>query len=848
MMRVALKGLLGRKLRATLTAFAIVLGVGMVSGSFVLTDTIQSSYDSAYDVSYKNADAVVSAKNAISSGTEGQPQSFSDTVLRRVRSLPEVAGTFASVGGPVGLVGRDGKTIGRGGSATSADPAGDQSLNQLELVRGAWPHGQGEIAIDKSTAEDKNYEIGSTIGAFGDGAVRQFRIAGIVEYKSSQLNGVAPAAVFDLATAQRLLDKQGKLDEIQVAARDGVSPAALTKAVRPLLPQNAQARTAQAQIDKASSDTASGLGSFRMILLAFGAIALFVGSFVIANTMSITVAQRMRELATLRTLGASRRQVLRSVVLEAVVVGLLASIAGLFLGIGLALGLKSLLEAIGLGLPDGGIVLATRTVVVSLIVGTGIALLASLRPALRATRVEPIAAVREGATLPQSRLSRYGIVASLGVVAFAVLLLGYGVFAHGLATGVRMLALGIGSVLLFIGVALIAPRLVRPLVAVLGAPGARIAGAAGMLARDNARRNPSRTASTAAALMIGLALITFVAILGQGLRSSFVDAVDKQFIADYGVLSTGNPVTDKAARAVAKVPSVETVSQIRLGSARAFGQTIDVNGVDGNLTKVVDMTWQRGSDSVPASLGRHGAIVAEKYAKSHHLAVGSPLRLKSPTGQVVHLKVAAIFEEPKGGSPFGRIAMSIPTYDAAFSSHENEFVLVNIDGGPGSANTAKLNSALVAFPDADVQTRDEFKDTQIRGLKMLLNVVYALLGLSVVVSLFGIVNTLVLSVFERTRELGMLRAVGMTRRQVRRMIRHESIVTALVGATFGIAIGAFLAGLVTHAWSDAGFVFAVPVTTLVVFVAVAIVAGMAAAIMPARRAARLNVLEALQYE
>jgi ABC-type antimicrobial peptide transport system permease subunit len=411
-----------------------------------------------------------------------------------------------------------------------------------------------------------------------------------------------------------------------------------------------------------------------------------------------------------------------------------------------------------------------------------------------------------------------------------------------------MLALGLGSVLLFIGVTLIAPRVVRPLVGVLGAPGARLAGAAGTLARDNARRNPSRTASTAAALMIGLALITFVAILGQGLRSSFVDAVDKQFIADYGVLSTGNPVTDRAARAVATVPGVETVSEIRLGSARAFGHTIDVNGVDGNLTKVVDMTWQRGSDGVPARLGRDGALVAEDYAKSHHLALGSSVRLKSPTGRMLSLKVKGIFEEPKGGSPFGRVAMSTPTYDAAFSSRENEFVLVNIHGGPNAANTANLNRALSAFPDADVQTRDEFKDTQISDLSMLLNIVYALLGLSVVVSLFGIVNTLVLSVFERTRELGMLRAIGMTRRQVRRMIRHESIVTALVGATFGIAIGTFLAGLVTHAWSDAGFVFAVPTMTIGVFVAVAVLAGIVAAILPARRAARLNVLEALQYE
>jgi putative ABC transport system permease protein len=848
MIAVALKGLLGRKLRATLTAFAIVLGVGMVSGSFVLTDTIQQGFDGAYAESYKNADVVVGTQSAISSSVDSG-SGFSERVLPQVRSLPGVAGTFASVGGPVGLVGRDGKVIGSGGSATSTDSAGDQSLNQLELVSGAWPHGDGEIAIDRSTADDEHYAVGGTIGAFGDGPVRQFRIAGIVEYKSSELNGRGSTAVFDLPTAQGLLDKRGKLDEIQIAAQDGVPAPALTRQIRPLLPATATARTAEAQVEKASNDTAKDLGSFRKVLLAFGAIALFVGAFVIANTMSITVAQRMRELATLRTLGASRRQVLRSVVLEALVVGVLASIAGLFFGLGLAKGLTSLLDAMGVGLPDGGLVFATRTVVVSLVVGTVIAVLASLRPALRATRVEPIAAVREGAALPPSRLARYGIVTSLAVIAIAVALLVYGVFAHGLATGVRMLALGGGSVLLFIGVTLVAPRLVRPLVAVLGAPGARIGGAAGRLARDNAARNPSRTASTAAALMVGLALITFVAILGQGLRSSFVDAVNEQFIGDYAVLSTGNPVTDKAAHAVAKAPGAVAVSQIRQGSARAFGKTVDVNGVDANLTRVVDMTWTRGSDAVPAGLGRNGAFVAEDYADSHHLALGSPVRLQTPTGQVLHLKVEGIFHEPqKGNSPFGRIGMSISTYDAAFPTRDNAFTMVNVDGGPNAANTASLDRALASFPDAEVKTRDEFKNDQIGQLQMLLNIVYALLGLSVIVSLFGIVNTLVLSVFERTRELGMLRAIGMTRRQVRRMIRHESIVTALIGATFGIAVGLFLAGLVTRALSDEGFVFAVPYTSLGIFVVVAILAGILAAVLPARRASRLNVLESLQYE
>jgi len=846
MITVALRGLLGRKLRATLTAFAIVLGVAMVSGSFVLTDTIQKSFDGSYGDTYKNADVVVSSKSAISSAGNGSAPGFSEHLLRRVRSLPDVAGTFGSVGGAVGLVGRDGKEIGPGGGAMSTDPTGDQTLNQVELVRGDWPRKPGEIAIDESTAASDTYDVGNSIGAFGDGPVRRYRVAGIVRFKSTDAGG-GTFAVFDLPTAQRLVDKSGRLDEIQVAARHGVSAAVLAKEIRPLLPPTAQVRTAEAQVEKASSDTAKGLGIFRKVLLAFGGIALFVGSFVIANTMSITVAQRTRELATLRTLGASRRQVLRSVVLESVVVGVLASIVGLFLGLGIAQALISLLDALGLRIPGSGLVFATRTVVISLLVGSLIALLASLRPALRATRVEPIAAVREGATLPASRLARYGLVTSLGVIALAVVILGYGVFTNGLAIGVRMLALGFGSILLFIGVTLVAPRLMRPLVAVLGAPGARIAGTAGELARDNARRNPTRTASTAAALMIGLALITFVAILGQGLRSSFTDAVNKQFIGDYAVLSNGNPVTDEAARAAGTAPHVEALSEIRQGSARVFGKTVDVNGVDRNLTKVIGMTWKRGSDAVPAQLGRHGAFVAEDYAKSHDLTLGSPLRLKTPTGNILHLQVEGIFEEPtNGNSPFGRIAMSTPTYDANFSGRENSFTMVNVRGGPNAANTANLNRALADFPDAQVKTRDEFKDGQIKQMETLLNIVYALLGLSVIVSLFGIVNTLVLSVFERTRELGMLRAVGMTRRQVRRMIRHESVITALIGGVLGIALGLVLGALLAARIEF--IVFTLPVTQLVIFAVATIVVGILAAIFPARRASRLNILNALQYE
>jgi putative ABC transport system permease protein len=855
MIRVALKGLWGRKLRTVLTAMAIVLGVSMISGTYVLTDTITASFTKVVDASFEHADAVVTGKVAFKnneSNTAATP-AFPDGVLAEVKQLPDVAAAAGAIGDEVKLIGRDGKVIStKGGSSigASVDPKNDARFNPLTLTSGKWPVGNGQIAIDQRTSENKHFAIGDHIGVAADEGAREFEITGIAKFSSSSSIGASTIAIFDVPTAQSLFNKEGKFDEVQVAAKRGVTPEKLVSEIRPLLPDTAKVKTAQAQTQQAVDDVNKGVGIFQKILLAFGLIALFVGAFVIANTLSITIAQRTREFATLRTIGGSRRQVLRSVMLEALVVGVMASLIGLFFGLAIAKGLNALFSALGVEFPSGGTVFATRTIVVSLVVGVVVTLLASLRPAIKATRVPPIAAVREGASLPASRLSRWGPVVSIVTLALGILLLVYGIFAGGLTTATRLAALGFGTLILFIGVALNAKRAVRPLAAVLGWPGTQIGGTAGTLARENARRNPSRTASTASALMIGLALITFVAILGAGLRTSFGDAVDKLFVADYALTAENgfDPFTKEADRAVAETPGVTAVSGIRGGDARIFGHNVQVTAVPPNAAQTIRIDWLQGGTNVPAQLGENGAFVAEDYAKDHHLKLGSPIAVETPTGGVLDLRLKGIFDPPKGGSPFGSVTMSDATFDANYTKPRNLMTLINIKGGVNDANTAGLEQSLHSFPDAKVVTASQFKKNQEADINLTLNLLYGLLGLSVIISLFGVVNTLVLSVFERTRELGMLRAIGMTRSQIRRMIRHESIVTALIGAALGIAVGVFLAVLTTQALSDEGIVLAIPWTTIGVFVVATIVAGMLAAILPARRASRLNILEALQYE
>ena len=853
MTRFALRGILGRKLRTALTAIAVVLGVAMVSGTYVLTDSISDAFDAIFTETYRNTDAVITGKAAFELNNDngtGQEPSFDESLLAKVKTLPAVGAAIGGVADPgTHLIGKDGKAIVFGGAPNlgfSVDPS-QPRFNSLTLVEGGWPK-PGEVVVDVATARKKDLAVGQTIGVQARGPVQRLRISGLVRFGAVSTIGGATLAGFELRTAQRLFDKVGKLDQIRLAAKPGVSQQELLRQVREALPPGTQVRSGTAQASSDASDTSDFLSFLQKFLLAFGGVALFVGSFVIANSLSITIAQRTREFATLRTLGASRRQLLASVIVEALAMGVLASVTGLFLGLALAKGLFWLFDQVGFTLPNQGLLFQTRTIVVALLVGILVTLLASLRPAIRATRVPPIAAVREGAVLPEGRFARYRGAGAAVLAALGFASLAFGLFGSGLGTTKVLVFMLVGALLVFFGVALFSSRLVRPLARALGWPATRIGGAAGLLARDNAQRNPQRTASTAAALMIGLALVTLVATLAAGIIRPFEDAVDRIFTSDYAITAQNNfdPIPPSAARAVAGTPGVEAIASVRGGNGRAFGKTIQVTGVEPQTPEVMTLDWKAGSQAVLGSLGSNGAVVDDGYAKRHHLALGSPVELLTPRGRRLRLVVHGIFDPPSGGSPFGSVTISAATFDASYDEPLNLFTFVKMRGGVTDANTAALERTLRDFPNAKAVTREKFKDNQISGLKSVLNILYVLLALSIVVSLFGIVNTLVLTVFERTRELGMLRAIGMTRRQVRRMIRHESVITALIGAALGIVLGLVLGGLLT---ARVDFIsFAIPWGQLVVFTIAAIVVGIVAAIFPARRAARLNPLEALHYE
>ncbi|MHB8233301.1 MAG: ABC transporter permease [Solirubrobacteraceae bacterium] len=858
MIRTALKGIVARRTRTVLTGLSIVLGVAMIAGAMTLSDTMRHAANSLTSASYKGTDAVVSARTAFDTTeleTATKP-TVPATQLATVRSLPQVGVAVGDLtNGETKIVDKQGKVLGGGpyfGVGFDASTAGAARLTPFRLKSGRFARAPGEVVIDAGTAASQHVAVGGHVRIRARGPVQSFRVSGIATFGGVKSIGTATFAVFDLQSAQRLFGEAGRYDSILVAARPGVSPTQLRSSLAAALPQSSRVQSAQTQ----DRFTLSGLKHFISIieiaLLVFGGVAVFVGAFTISNTLSITVAQRTRELAMLRTVGASRRQVLGSVVLEAFVVGVAASVVGLFAGLGLAIGLSSILASAGVELPQAGTVFAAHTVIAALAVGIIVTVLAGLAPAARATRVAPVTALREGATSTESAGSARTSRAARAIGVSALVLLLAGMFAPGMAVGSRFLLIGPGCVLLFVGVAMLSRRVAVPLASLLGRPAQRLGGPAGRLARGNAMRNPARTSSTAAALMIGVALVVFVAIIAQGLKQSTTGTLERQIRADYVVASSEAqaPLDPAAGQAVARAAGVTATSSIAQDEAKAFGKRVVVNGVQpATIASAYRYDWQSGSDASLAALDGDGAVVDKAFASEHRLRVGGRFAATTATGEQLSLVVRAIDTPPKWGAlGLGPITLSERAFATAFPRARDRLTFVKVDGGAHPAAQSAIAHSLAGFPDAKVSTPAAFAKQQMSWVSQLLAIFYLLLALTVIISLLGIVNTLVLSVMERTPELGMLRAVGMTRRQLRRMVRHESIITALMGATLGIAVGLFLAALVTSALHGQGLQFAVPIGSLVAFVVVAVIAGMIAAIAPARRAARMDPLAALSYE
>jgi putative ABC transport system permease protein len=855
--RVALRGLAGRKFRAVLTAIAIVLGVAMISGTLVLTDTIDRAFDRIFVNSYAGTDAVVSAaKSDITfEGESAAAPAFPESVLEQVRSAQSVEAASGSIfeETAVKIVDKNGKAISKNAPTFGfgIDPKYSR-FNPLELKEGRWASGPNEVVIDSGTAEDQGFKVGGKVQIATLRPVRDFDLVGVAQYPGVESLGGATFAVFNVPTAQQLLDRQGKLDAISVAAKGGTSPGELVTDLQSTLPDTVQVRTGVEQADEDSGEVATFVSFIRYFLLTFGAIALFVGAFVIFNTLSITVAQRTRELATLRTIGASRRQLLTSVLAEAFVIGVIASVIGLFLGIGLAKALNWFFKLLDLELPTTGLVFSLRTVIVALLVGVVVTLVAGLAPALRATKVSPISAVREGATLPPGRFHRYWPYVAGVLIVLSVLLLGYSLFADDVDIAQRLLSIAVGVLALFFGVALLSPKLVTPLASVVGWPARRIGGAAGRLAEGNSKRNPGRTAATAASLMIGIALVTFVATLAAGMRDSNRKAIEDQIAADLIITSEDgySPFAADAGVAARSASGTQIVTDVREEVARVAGSARNVTAIEPDkIASGYNFDWRGGSsDATLAQLGANGAIVDSEFAKDNDLAIGDDLEVEAPGGKKAAFVVRGLYKAPPFYPLLGTASVPIGAFDDLFEQKHNRFTFLKMNGGATDQAKRDVEAAVAKFPDARVQTRTEWVDKEDAEFQQFLSMLYVLLALSVIVSIFGIINTLVLSVFERTRELGMLRAVGMTRRQTRRMIRHESVITALIGAALGLPLGVFLAALLVRALSQYEVGFKIPFGQLVFFAIVAILVGVIAAVLPARRASRLNVLRALQYE
>lgn len=847
MLNATLKGLLAHKLRLGLTALAVVLGVGFVSGAFVLTDTLSSLFDKLFTEVNAGRDVIVRS-NAAFQPSEGRSdrEPMPEALLGTVRAVPGVADAKGAVAGFAQVVGKDGKAISTGGAPTVGFSWTDGPLSSLSLKSGSAPDAPTEVVIDAQTARRGAYKVGDKVKILLAGPTETFDLVGIAGFGKADNFGGATISAFHLPTAQRVLDRVGRFDVINVAADKSVSAAQLADTIAKALPAGYETVTGSDAASEQAAQVQEGLNFFAIALLVFAGVALFVGSFIIFNTFSIIVAQRTREFALLRALGASASQVLRSVASEALVTGVVSSVIGLGFGIVVAIGLQALLKAFGVDLPVSDPVIKARTVIVAMLVGTVVTFVASVVPARRASRVPPLAALRDSA-VEDEEASPTRTLLGLPLATLGCGILALGLYGEKIKS--RPSVVGFGAVVIFMAVASLAPAIAGPLSRVIGWPFKRFFKMPGKLARENASRSPRRTASTAAALMIGLALVTFVAVLASSVKSSIAITLDQTLGADY-ILTTRDGAfqgfSPQVAKDLAKSPKMAAVTGFRYGEIKLGGKRERITAANPVvLGQLTDLKIKSGNLS--SLKGPEVFVYAGDNAKTVP-AAGSTLTMEfARTGNKQFTVVGTFTERRLLGTDY---LIAVDAYEANFTEQRDLIVLAKVADGVSPADSRDvINAAIKDFASVEVRDQTEFKAQQESQIDRLLGLVSVLLLLSIIIALVGITNTLALSVLERIRELGLLRAIGMSRRQVRSMIRWESVVIAVLGAVLGLPVGIGFAWAMVKALADQGLgTLTIPFGQLFVYVIAAGFAGVLAAVLPARRAARLNVLDAIVTE
>jgi len=837
MWKVTVKGLLARKLRLGLTALAIVLGVTFVTGTLVLTDTLNQTFDNLVGTAYQHINFQIRGKAAFSTNSvsgKGARKPIPESIATAVRRLPGVADADGSVEGYAQFV-SGGNAIGSAPSALgfSFDP--NRRLSSLRLVQGRAPSTAEDLVMDKGTATKYHFKVGDRVRVvLGRSAPKWFTISGIVTFGTADNLAGATLAGFDLPTAQDLFDTRGQYDTIDVLAKPGADNVRLQRTIARILPADVEVVSGQTVVNELSNAISNALSFLSTALLVFALISLFVGAFTIFNTFSITVGQRTRELALLRVVGASRRQVFRSVLAEAAIVGVAASLVGLGLGVLAAVALKALLGAFGVTLPPAPLVFAARTAVIAMAVGVGVTVISAIAPARRAVRIPPVAALvenheDEGDSL-RRRMTIGGAVAVGGVAALVA----------GLAASAIALV-GVGALAMFVGAGMLAPIVAEPLAGFLGRPLAALLGIPGRLGRENSMRSPRRTAQTAAALMVGMALVSAIAVLGASLSLSAKTNVDNAVTADDIITGPNSGFSTSVAPAVSRIPGVAVVTSVYHGQFELRGALSGVDGVTtADLPRTVHLAITAGS-AAPA-LATDELLVDTTTASADHLSVGSIVPVTFAQTGASTIRVGGIF---KANPLIGSYVVGADFFRSHFHDPLPVAVLVAVHPGADHVESA-INRYLNVYPNVGVQSRAQFEQSQINTVNEELGLVYVLLALAVAIALIGIVNTLMLSVFERTHEIGLLRAVGMKRRQVRAMIRSEAVIISLFGAVIGVIIGTGLGVAFAASLGQQGITeISVPFAELVGFLILSALLGLGAASWPARRAAKLDVLAAI---